>query len=112
MTSQELADTRTCLVRLDTILDEQMNTLRAVPTSSKAAFAEPYVFTSKCIIREEVEKARRGAGSSTFELPCVGLILYVYLHYIPFLRCIPFDFDCVMNAMISSEICFGGTITC
>ena len=63
--SQELADTRTCLMRLDTILDEQMNTLQAVPTSSKAAFAEPYVFTSKCIIREEVEKARRGAGSST-----------------------------------------------
>ena len=49
--SQELADTRTCLMRLDTILDEQMNTLRAVPTSSKVAFAEPYVFTSKCIIR-------------------------------------------------------------
>ena len=65
VTSQELADTRACLVRLDTILDEQMNTLRAVPTSSKAVFAEPYVFTSKCIIREEVEKARRGAESST-----------------------------------------------
>ena len=64
--SKELSDTRTCLMRLDTILDEQMNTLQAVPTSSKAAFAEPYVFTSKCIIREEVEKARRGAGSSTF----------------------------------------------
>ncbi|TMW80518.1 hypothetical protein EJD97_018841, partial [Solanum chilense] len=66
VTSQELADTRACLMRLDTILDEQMNTLRAVPTSSKAVFAEPYVFISKCIIREEVEKARRGAEPSTF----------------------------------------------
>ncbi|TMW80374.1 hypothetical protein EJD97_020754, partial [Solanum chilense] len=66
VTSQELADTRACLMRLDTILDEKMNTIRAVPTSSKAVFAEPYVFTSKCIIREEVEKARRRAESSTF----------------------------------------------
>ena len=65
-TSQELADTRACLMRLDMILDEQMNTLRAVPSSSKVVFAEPYVFTSKCIIREEVEKARRGAKPSTF----------------------------------------------
>ena len=66
MTSQELADTRACLMRLDMILDEQMNTLRAVPTPSKVVFAEPYMFTSKCIIREEVEKARRGAEPSTF----------------------------------------------
>ncbi|TMW82497.1 hypothetical protein EJD97_005800 [Solanum chilense] len=65
VTSQELADTRACLMRLDTVLDEKMNTLRAVPTSSKSVFAEPYVFISKCIIREEVEKARRGAESST-----------------------------------------------
>ena len=53
-------------MRLDTILNEQMNTLQAVPTYSKAVFAELYVFTRKCIIREEVEKARRGAESSTF----------------------------------------------
>ncbi|TMX00532.1 hypothetical protein EJD97_000635 [Solanum chilense] len=65
VTSQELADTRACLMRMDTILDEQMNTLRAVPISSKAVFAEPYVFTSKCIIREKVEKARRGSELST-----------------------------------------------
>ncbi|TMW99128.1 hypothetical protein EJD97_003007 [Solanum chilense] len=66
VTSQELADTSACMMRLDTILDEQMNTLQAVPISSKVVFAEPYVFASKCIIREEVEKARRGAESSTF----------------------------------------------
>ena len=66
MTSQELADKRDYLMCLDTTLDEQMNNLQAVPTSSKVVFAEPYVFTSKCIIREEVEKARRGAEPSTF----------------------------------------------
>ncbi|TMW97795.1 hypothetical protein EJD97_004970 [Solanum chilense] len=65
-TSQELADARACLMYLDMILDEQMNTLRVVPTSSKAALVEPHVFTSKCIIREEVEKARRGDEPSTF----------------------------------------------
>ena len=53
-------------MRLYTTLDEQMNTLQAVPTSSKDVFAKLYVFTSKCIIREEVEKARRGAEASTF----------------------------------------------
>ncbi|TMW89799.1 hypothetical protein EJD97_016612 [Solanum chilense] len=66
VTSQELADTRACLMRLYVILDEQMNTLRSVPTSSKAVFAKSYVFTSKCIIRKEVERARRGAEPSTF----------------------------------------------
>ena len=64
--SQELADTRSCLTRLDAILDEHMNTLQVVPTSSKVVFTEPYVFTSKCIIREEVEKDRRRAEPSTF----------------------------------------------
>ena len=66
VTLQELADTRACLMRLDTTLDEQMNTLRVVPTSSNAMFADPYAFTSKCIIHKEVEKARRGAKPSTF----------------------------------------------
>ena len=64
--SQELANTRACLMRLDTILDKQMKILQAIVTSSSVVFAEPYVITSKCIIRKEVEKARRGAEPSTF----------------------------------------------
>ena len=48
MISQELADGRACLMHLDATLDGQMNTLQVV-------------FTSKCIIREEVEKAKKGA---------------------------------------------------
>ena len=64
--SQELDDTRACLMHLYTNLDDQMNNLRVVPTSSKSVFADPYVFTNKCIIHEEVEKARRGAEPSTF----------------------------------------------
>ena len=57
MASQELADTMVCLMRLATTLDEHMNTLRVVPTSSKVGFAEPYVFTCKYIIREEVVRS-------------------------------------------------------
>ena len=64
--SQELTNARACLMRLDTTLDEKINTFRAVPPSSKAVFAELYAVTSKYIICEEVEKARRGAGPSTF----------------------------------------------
>ena len=64
--AQELANIMSCLMRLDTTLDDQMNNLRAVPTSSKVVFAEPYVFTSKYIIREEVEKAKRGVEPSNF----------------------------------------------
>ena len=64
--SLELDNTRACLMHLYTTLDEQMNTLQVVPTSSKAVFIEPYVFTSKCIIPEEVEKAKREVETSTF----------------------------------------------
>ena len=64
--SQELTDARACLMHLDTTLNEQINTLRFGRPSFKALFAEPYVVTRKYIIREDVEKARRGAGPSTF----------------------------------------------
>ncbi|KAH0679329.1 hypothetical protein KY284_020414 [Solanum tuberosum] len=53
--TQELTDTRACLIRLDSNLDNQLSTLRSVAMSSKAVFA----------IREEVEKAKGGAGPST-----------------------------------------------
>lgn len=43
-------------MRLHMNVNEQINTLRAVP-SSKAMFSEPYVVTIKYIIRKEVEKA-------------------------------------------------------
>ena len=66
MTSQEIADARACLMGLDATLDEQMNTLQVVPTSSKVVFTESYVLTSKCIIHEEIEKARGEALLSTF----------------------------------------------
>ena len=66
MLSQELTDARAYLMRLDTTLDEQIRTLQDVPPSSRVVFAEPYVVTRKYIIREVVEKARRGAGPSTF----------------------------------------------
>ncbi|KAH0754939.1 hypothetical protein KY290_025209 [Solanum tuberosum] len=64
--TQELANARACLVRLDSNLDDQLNTLQGVSMSSKAVFAEPHVMTSKFLIREEVEKARGGAGPSAF----------------------------------------------
>ena len=44
---QKLADARVCLVRLDATLDEQINTLQVVPSSSKVVFTEPYVVMSK-----------------------------------------------------------------
>ena len=64
--SQELTDARACLMHVDTTMDEQINTLRPVPPSSKAVFAELYVVTSKYIIPEELEKAKGGATPSTF----------------------------------------------
>ncbi|KAH0647232.1 hypothetical protein KY290_033223 [Solanum tuberosum] len=64
--TQELADARACLIRLDLNLDDQLNTLQGVSMSSKAVFAEPHVITNKFLIREEVEKARGGAGPSAF----------------------------------------------
>ncbi|KAH0708862.1 hypothetical protein KY284_010289 [Solanum tuberosum] len=64
--TQELADARSCLIRLDLNLDDQFNTLQGVSMSSKAVFAEPHVITSKFLIREEVEKARGRAGPSAF----------------------------------------------
>ena len=64
--TQELANARACLVRLDSNLDDQLNTLQGVSMSSKSLFAEPHVMTSKFLIREEVEKARGGAGPSAF----------------------------------------------
>ncbi|KAH0705576.1 hypothetical protein KY289_010652 [Solanum tuberosum] len=64
--TQELADARTCLIRLDLNLDDQLNTLQGVSMSSKVVFAEPHVITSKFLIREEVGKARGGAGPSAF----------------------------------------------
>uniref|UniRef100_M0ZK16 Uncharacterized protein n=1 Tax=Solanum tuberosum TaxID=4113 RepID=M0ZK16_SOLTU len=56
--TQELANARACLIRLDLNLDDQLNTLQGMSMSSKAVFAEPHVITSKFLIREEVEKAR------------------------------------------------------
>ncbi|KAH0729393.1 hypothetical protein KY290_000528 [Solanum tuberosum] len=50
------------------IEDVQLNTLQGVSISSKAVFAEPHVITSKFLIREEVGKARGGAGPSAFYL--------------------------------------------
>ncbi|KAH0682847.1 hypothetical protein KY285_020355 [Solanum tuberosum] len=47
------------------IEDVQLSTLRSVAMSSKAVFAEPHLITSKLFIREEVEKAKGGAGPST-----------------------------------------------
>ncbi|KAH0700949.1 hypothetical protein KY284_015164 [Solanum tuberosum] len=64
--TQELADARACLIRMDLNLDYQLNTLQGVSMSSKAVFAEPHVITSKFLIREEVGKARGGAGPSAF----------------------------------------------
>ncbi|KAH0670197.1 hypothetical protein KY290_025616 [Solanum tuberosum] len=64
--TQELANARACLVRLDSNLDDQLNTLQGVSMSSKAVFAEPHVMTSKFLIRKEVGKARGGAGPSAF----------------------------------------------
>ncbi|KAH0724134.1 hypothetical protein KY285_012588 [Solanum tuberosum] len=64
--TQELADARSCLMRLDLNLDDQLNTLQGVSMSSKAVFVEPHVITSKFLIREEVGKARGGAGPSAF----------------------------------------------
>ena len=64
--SQELTDARACLMNLDETLDEQTNILRVVPPSTKDVFADPYVVTRKCIIREEVEKSRGRVGPSTF----------------------------------------------
>ncbi|KAH0744130.1 hypothetical protein KY290_032123 [Solanum tuberosum] len=64
--TQELADARACLIRLDLNLDDQLNTLQGMSMSSKAVFAEPHVITSKFLIREEVEKVRGGAGPSAF----------------------------------------------
>ena len=55
MISQQLADARSCLKRLDATQDEQTDTLQVVPTFSKAVYVDLYVLTSKCIIREEVE---------------------------------------------------------
>ncbi|KAH0633776.1 hypothetical protein KY285_036522 [Solanum tuberosum] len=37
--TQELADVRACLIRLDLNLDDQLNTLQGVSMSSKAVFA-------------------------------------------------------------------------
>lgn len=59
--SQELTDAKACFMHLDTTLDEQINTLRAVPPSSRVVFDESYVVKSKYIIHQEVEKARGGA---------------------------------------------------
>ncbi|KAH0679316.1 hypothetical protein KY284_020401 [Solanum tuberosum] len=64
--THELANTRVCLMCLDSNLDDQLDTLRGVSMSSKAVFAEPHVVTSKFLIREEVEKLRGGAGPSAF----------------------------------------------
>lgn len=64
--SQELTDARACLMRIDTTLNENINTLRVVSPFSKVLLAEPYVVSSKYIIREDLKKARGGAGPSTF----------------------------------------------
>ena len=64
--TQELGDARACLIHLDLNLDDQLNTLQGMSMSSKVVFAEPHVITSKFLIREEVEKARGGAGPSAF----------------------------------------------
>ncbi|KAH0694243.1 hypothetical protein KY285_021340 [Solanum tuberosum] len=64
--TQELADARACLIRLDLNLDDQLNTLQGVSMSSKAVLAEPHVITSKFLIRGEMGKAREGAGPSAF----------------------------------------------
>ena len=87
--SQELADARACLMRLDTTLDEQINTLGAVPPSSKAMFSKPYVVTNKYIIRKDVEKARGGAGLLTFLFPCVGLFSICICSVFPFPKDVP-----------------------
>ncbi|KAH0765390.1 hypothetical protein KY285_001261 [Solanum tuberosum] len=63
---QELVDARACLIRLDLNFDDQLNTLQGVSMSSKVVFTEPHVITNKFLIREEVEKARGGAGPSAF----------------------------------------------
>ena len=52
-------------MRLDKTLDEQLNTIRTVPTSSKVIFDESHMVTNKYLIREEVYKARWEAGPSS-----------------------------------------------
>ena len=47
MMSQELDHSRACLMHLDATLDEKINTLQVVPSSSKVVFTEPYVVMSK-----------------------------------------------------------------
>ncbi|KAH0642103.1 hypothetical protein KY285_032967 [Solanum tuberosum] len=64
--TQELSNTRACLIRLDLNQDGQLAALQHVPMFDKALLAEPHVMTSRHLIQEEVEKAKGGAGPSTF----------------------------------------------